>query len=104
MAGETSVQPVPELYFYLSHAAASLPDHWMRTFYEHLAREVKRLARTTLEIGFADLQLTGEERDAAAALAVNTARVFVPLYSPEFLAQPSREEATFRARLQAAGA
>jgi FxsC-like protein len=107
MAGEVSAQPAnPEFYFYLSHAptSASVPDHWLRIFYEQLTREVKRQARSEMGTGFADMQVAGDDRDATVAVALNAARVLVPLYSPDYFAHPAREEATFRQRLALADA
>lgn len=99
---------VREIYFYLSHARASTstPDLWVQTFYGHLVEEVRRLAGADapMDIGYADFQLIGEEREALVAEAINAARVFVALYSPEYLPLPSREQVTFEQRLKLAAA
>jgi FxsC-like protein len=99
--------PVREAYFYLSHARAPsmVVDHWVRTFYEDLLACVGDLAphNLELEIGFADFMPPGPDREAAIDRAVGGARVFVPLYSPEYLDAPPRDRAMFIDRLLAGG-
>lgn len=96
--------PALGLYFCLSHPGSPAGiDHWTSVFYQDLRSEVARLARASsiTEVGFADDQPPGADRDAAVMRALTAAQVIVPLYSPEYLAHQStgRELAAFRQRI-----
>jgi hypothetical protein len=105
-------------YFYLSYAhspplagsrlSASTPDGWVREFFEDLTRAVNQRASADrgLRPGFIDLQVrSGQEWKKTLEQALGEAEVFVPLYSPGYLARswPGREWACFAQRLESAG-
>lgn len=100
--------PVHGAYFYLSHARmpSMVIDHWVRKFYDDLFEAVRRLGRrqADLEIGFGDFLPPGADRDAEMERAVGAARVFVPLYSPEYVDSPPRDRVAFLSRWVDAGA
>jgi hypothetical protein len=105
-------------YFYLSYAHSpplagsrldsSKPDERVREFFQDLSQAVNQRASTSrgLAPGFIDLQAqSGEEWKKALVRALGEAEVFVPLYSPGYLARswPGREWACFVQRLESAG-
>jgi FxsC-like protein len=98
--------PGRDAYFYLSHvrAPSMVVDHWAQKFFDDLCDAVRGFTRRNLEldIGFGDFQPAGPDRDAEIDRAVAAARVFVPLYSPEYLDSPPRDHELFRDRLRAA--
>ncbi|WP_173158103.1 FxsC protein [Phytohabitans suffuscus] len=76
----------------------------MQGFYEDLFEAVESLAgrNASLDIGFGDFKEPGAERDAEIDRAVGAARVFVPLYSPEYADSPPRDREVFLDRLRTA--
>ena len=103
-------------YFYLSYAHSPPTadgvgdvDHWVTTFFHDLCESVAEQAApdTGWGIGFYDgLLPPGSDWKAALVDALGGAQVFVPLYSPAYLARawPMKERESFRRRLVAAGA
>ncbi|GIF72919.1 FxsC protein [Asanoa siamensis] len=95
----TPAGPSREAYFYLSHARQKSGgvDYWVRTFFEDLHDEVRDRPRRNpeLDIGTGDLQPTSVDRDSEIDRAVAGARVFVPLFSPEYVAAPPRDSQLF---------
>lgn len=79
-------------------------DHWVRGFYEDLFEAVQHFAgnSTALDIGFGDFKDPGPERDAEIERAISAARVFVPLYSPEYADSPPLDRELFLERLRTA--
>lgn len=98
--------PDRDAYFFLSHARSPsmVVDHWVQVFYEDLFEAVESLAgrNTAWDIGFGDLAPPGPDRDAEIDRAVSAARVFVPLYSPEYADSPPRDREVFLERLNTA--
>jgi FxsC-like protein len=103
-------------YFFLSYEhspplAGSLkadPDQWVRRFFNDLKKSVARHGRprSGLAPGFFDQQIPlGSDWKAAFSRALGAAEVFVPLYSPGYLARswPGREWACFHQRMVQAG-
>jgi hypothetical protein len=105
-------------YFYLSYAHSpplagsrldySMPDEWVREFYQDLTRAVNRRASADrgLAPGFIDLQVpSGQKWKETLVRALGEAEVFVPLYSPGYLSRswPGREWACFAQRIEAIG-
>ena len=112
-------------YFYLSYAHspplagsrpplagsrlnASTPDGWVREFFQDLSHAVdqRSSADRALGPGFIDLQVSsGQEWKKTLVRALGEAEVFVPLYSPGYLARswPGREWTCFERRLESAG-
>lgn len=92
--------PVREAYFYLSHARppSMAVDHWVQVFYGDLLEAVRSLAgrNVELEIGHCDLLPPGQEREVQIDHAVSSARVLVPLYTPEYLDTPPPDRGKFR--------
>lgn len=103
-------------YFFLSYAhsvrlAGSLPsdsDPWVRGFFDDLVTAVALRAsqRSRLTPGFFDQDIpVGSNWKAVRAQALATAEVFVPLYSPSYIARslPGREWACFFERVSRLG-
>ena len=103
-------------YFFLSYAhsvrmAGSLPsdsDPWVRGFFEDLVTAVARRAsqRSRLTPGFFDQDIPlGSDWKAVRAQALAAAEVFVPLYSPGYIARslPGREWTCFFDRISRLG-
>lgn len=107
----TAAERAPETCFFLSYARppSGAGEHWVRMFFKELQAQVAHEARRAgrlqpggeLGQGFADFLPRGPERDAAVARALGSARVLVPLYSPEYLERSTtrRERATFLQRV-----
>ncbi|NUT36622.1 MAG: hypothetical protein HOV79_26510 [Hamadaea sp.] len=104
--------------FYVSYAhSAPMPDkvrgtdtdHWVRMVFQDLSKEIRRIRdlppRAVVGVLGGMLQ-TGEDWRESKLEALSTAQVFVPLYSPGYLARtwPRREHESFVRRLEAAGA
>jgi FxsC-like protein len=103
-------------YFFLSYAhspplAGSFradPDQWVLRFFDDLRNSVARHGRpqSRLAPGFFDQQIPlGSDWKASFSQALGAAEVFVPLYSPGYLARslPGREWACFHQRMTQAG-
>jgi FxsC-like protein len=100
-------------YFFLSYAPPLPPrerirgDYWERVFYHDLLTAVTRQTGLKPPLpGFAELTLPpGADRQEAVRDALAAAEVFVPLYSPDYLARPEQlsERASFRHKLVNAG-
>jgi FxsC-like protein len=103
-------------YFYLSYAHSpplagsppTPPDEWVRTFFGDLTSAVQDHASQQFRIspGFYDQEIWPSPNwKAALTDALGSAEVFVPLYSPAYLARslPGREWVCFEERLIAAG-
>src|SRR5690242_1120112 len=105
------------VYFFLSYAhppptsgqRGPDTDPSVGVFYRDLVAEVDARARPTgpTSIGFYDQQIPSDlDLKALLSEALGSAEVFVPLYSPSYLAMswPMREQEVFRRRLQVASA
>lgn len=114
----------PGYYYFLSYAHAaplelaeesetervepidSDADPVVEAFYRDLVQAVSaRVAPGRTNIGFLDQDLPpGADLKAGLAVALGSAQVFVPLYSPGYFTRswPLREQAAFRHRLQLA--
>src|SRR5712691_1696669 len=103
-------------YFFLSYAHSpplagsppARPDEWVRTFFRDLTSAVHGYASHQLGIapGFYDQEIPlGLDWKTGLAHALGTAEVFVPLYSPGYIARslPGREWSCFEERMKAAG-
>lgn len=112
----TDPRPGSGPYFYLSYAhspplAGNLdadPDHWVRAFFRDLTKAVNAVAspQSGLSPGFFDKEIPfGSDWKASITGALQSAQVFVPLYSPSYFARslPGREWACFQQRLAQAG-
>ncbi|MDQ3150426.1 MAG: TIR-like protein FxsC [Actinomycetota bacterium] len=105
------------VYFFLSYAHSAPTSERVRSdsdpavgvFFADLAAAVAARATPAagMEIGFFDQQIPpGADMKALLSDALGVAEVFVPLYSPGYLAKswPMREEEVFRRRLLTASA
>jgi len=105
------------VYFFLSYAHSAPTSEWVRSdsdpavgvFFADLAAAVAARATPAagMEIGFFDQQIPpGADMKALLSDALGVAEVFVPLYSPGYLAKswPMREQEVFRRRLLTASA
>jgi len=105
------------VYFFLSYAHSAPTSERVRSdsdpsvgvFFADLVAEVRARARPAkgMEIGFFDQQIPpGTDMKAQLCDALGRAEVFVPLYSPGYLAKswPMREQLVFQGRLRAASA
>jgi len=105
------------VYFFLSYAHSAPTSEWVRSdsdpavgvFFADLAAAVAARATPAagMEIGFFDQQIPpGADMKALLSDALGSAEVFVPLYSPGYLAKswPMREQEVFRRRLLTASA
>ena len=101
-----------ELYFFLSyaHSAAASeqarePDPLIPKFFDDLSATIRQVAGQPARrsVGFFDQRIApGEDVRAKVSEALGSAQVFVPLYSPRYVASlaPLREQAAFRRRLE----
>jgi len=103
-------------YFFLSYARSDPlagkpqedPDHLVGRFFTDLTEAVRRHAsrRADAVTGFFDQEIPAESNwKQFLSRALGVAQVFVPLYSPGYLAKswPGRELACFRQRVESAG-
>ena len=120
MAGEQTLRAAagrPGRYFYLSYAQSpplagsrdAGPDIWVRRLFHDLQVAVAGRASpgSGLAPGFFDQEIPlGADWKAVRTRELSAAQVFVPLYSPGYLARslPGREWACFQHRAIAAGA
>jgi hypothetical protein len=91
-----------DIYFFLSHAHihAQLSDHWVRIFYNdlHLAVRSRASPPSGREFGSAYFPPAQPRDDGDFRRAINTARVFVPLYTREYLYGLPREYTAYQQR------
>ena len=105
------------VYFFLSYAHSAPTSEWVRSdsdpavgvFFADLAAAVAARATPAagMKIGFFDQQIPpGADMKALLSDVLGSAEVFVPLYSPGYLAKswPMREQEVFRRRLLTASA
>ncbi|MCA1693086.1 MAG: toll/interleukin-1 receptor domain-containing protein [Actinobacteria bacterium] len=105
------------VYFFLSYAHSAPTSERVRSdsdpsvgvFFADLAEAVAARAKPAegMEIGFFDQQIQpGADMKALLSEALGSAEVFVPLYSPGYVAKswPMREQEVFRRRLRVASA
>ncbi|HEU5356504.1 MAG TPA: TIR-like protein FxsC [Actinocrinis sp.] len=98
-------------FFFLSYAHSAplevepdTPDYWVQMVFYDLSKAVRDTARLERDeqVGFFDgLLEPGADWDELATAALNTAHVFVPLYSQRYFSMswPGREWANFTERL-----
>jgi len=76
-----------DVYFFISHVRTMVPNKWISAYYEDLRNAVEQRASPKPglrpESIYLDTRAVAERRRAAGDLA--SARVFVPLYTPEYL-------------------
>lgn len=103
--------------FYLSYAHSAPTsdkvrtdtDHWIRMVFQDLSKEIRRIRglppRAVVGV-LGGMLPAGEDWHESKLEALSSAQVFVPLYSPGYLARtwPRREHESFLRRLAAAGA
>jgi len=91
-------------YFFFSYSRADAPDQHLYNFYDDLCRELSVRAGIPIdETGFIDKhQPFGAEWDRTMSQAVATCKVFVPVYSPNYMVSRNcvQEWVAFAARLE----
>ncbi|HEX3955521.1 MAG TPA: TIR-like protein FxsC [Trebonia sp.] len=111
----TAASGLDNLYFFLSYAHSdplagypdANPDKLVAEFFGDLADAVRRASpRRSFAPGFYDQEIpVAADWKVSLTRALSTAQVFVPLYSPGYLAKslPGREWESFRTRMEDMG-